>query len=337
MVDRSVLVVGAGAIGGVVAGRMAGRVRRVAVLDASAACVERLRSGGLLLEDDEGAQAIPLDAYASAGELRERFDLALLAVKATALPAVLPALVEADVADAYVSLGNGLVQDRIAEAVGAERLVAGIVELGATNVGPGHVRQTTRNPFVIGELDGMTRERTLALQEALATVEPTRVSTNIRGQIWSKLLVNATFSGIGVVGGVVYGAIVASPVGRLAAAALWEEGVVVGEAAGVALEEVLGVAPHELTRAAARAGAADRAFAEIDRRAAATRASMLQDIERGARTEVDVINGSIVARAERLGLDAPANRRVVELVHAMERGELRPSVDLFEDVLAAGG
>ena len=92
MVDRSVLVVGAGAIGGVVAGRMAGRVRRVAVLDASAACVERLRSGGLLLEDDEGAQAIPLDAYASAGELRERmgrwslFEPALLASFGVAMP-----------------------------------------------------------------------------------------------------------------------------------------------------------------------------------------------------------------------------------------------------------
>ena len=68
--------------------------------------------------------------------------------------------------------------------------------------------------------------------------------------------------------------------------------------------------------------------------AGATKASMLQDLERGAKTEVDVINGGVVERGREYGVDTPFNERVVELMHAMERGERRPGRDALE---AAGG
>jgi 2-dehydropantoate 2-reductase len=63
---------------------------------------------------------------------------------------------------------------------------------------------------------------------------------------------------------------------------------------------------------------------------------MLQDVERGLRTEVDVINGAVVERAAAHGMAAPGNARIVELVHAFERGELTPSPELFAQVAAAG-
>ena len=63
---------------------------------------------------------------------------------------------------------------------------------------------------------------------------------------------------------------------------------------------------------------------------------MLQDVERGLRTEVDVINGAVVERARELGLEAPANAQVVELVHAYERGELSPSPEHFRRVASRG-
>jgi 2-dehydropantoate 2-reductase len=63
--------------------------------------------------------------------------------------------------------------------------------------------------------------------------------------------------------------------------------------------------------------------------AGATKASMLQDVERGANTEVDVINGAIVAQARKLGRDAPLNAGIVTFVHRFERGHSVPSPDLF--------
>ena len=71
--------------------------------------------------------------------------------------------------------------------------------------------------------------------------------------------------------------------------------------------------------------------------AGATKASMLQDLERGVKTEVDVINGGVVERGTEYGVETPFNERVVEIMHAMERGERRPGRDVFEELRALAG
>jgi 2-dehydropantoate 2-reductase len=196
VIDAGVLVIGGGAIGGVTAGLMTGHVRRVAVLDAQREHVSLLRDPGLRLDELGVERIVPLEAHESVAELAGRFDFGLITLKAPSLEAALPEIVERDLADVFVGLGNGLVQERVAALVGGERLVAGIVEWGATKLGPGHLSQTTRNVFVVGELDGPARQRTGRLARVLGTVAETRVSTNIRGQIWSKLLVNSVLSGV---------------------------------------------------------------------------------------------------------------------------------------------
>ncbi len=185
MIDAAVLVVGAGAIGGVTAAKMTGAVRTLAVLDSNREHVERLREPGLLLDDLGEERRIRIDAYADPAQLQGRFDFALITLKATHLDAALRPLRERDAASCFVSLGNGLVQERIGDLVGEDRLIAGTVEWGSTNLGPGHLAQPTRAPFVIGELDGPPRERTELLARALETVADVRVTANIRGQIWS--------------------------------------------------------------------------------------------------------------------------------------------------------
>ena len=330
MIDARVLVIGTGAVGGVTAGLMTGEVADVVALDADPDHVARLRDPGLRLDCMGEERTVRLDARGSIDALEGPFDFGLITLKAPALPAVLPALHERGLVDVYVSLGNGLVQDRVAEVVGADRLVAGTVEFGATNHGPGHVSQTTRNPFVIGELDGTVRPRTERLREVLETVAEVRVTDNIRGQIWSKLLVNSALSGLGVVGGVLYRDVITDPDGRAALLAVWGEGHRVGAAQGLELEEVLGIEPDALL-----APDPDPALAIVSGLAGATKASMLQDVERGLATEVDVINGAVVRRAADLGMSAPANTRVVELVHSYERGEASPSPRHFAGVAAA--
>lgn len=328
------LIIGTGAIGGTLAARMTGAVRRVVALDADREHVERLRDPGLTLERLDESRQVKLEAYSSVDEVDGGFDFALIAVKAPAIEAALRPVVERDMVETYVSLGNGVVQDRISAIVGPERLLVGTVELGATNLGPGHVRQTTINPFVIGELDGSIRERTRALARALEPVEDVRVTDNIRGQLWSKLLVNSALSGLGVVGGCTYGEVAAHPEGRQAIYEVWGEGHRLGMAQGLSLETVLGIEPESLASTDERVRSA--ALDVVVGHAAATRASMLQDIERGARTEVDVINGGVVATARKIGASAPLNASVVEIVQGFERGEAAPSTDLFARVRRAG-
>ena len=143
MIETSVLVVGAGAIGGVTAAKMTDKVRRVAVLDANREHVERVRGDGLLIDDLGEERRVRLDASSDPAELDGHFDFALITLKAPYLESALGPLLERGLAETFVSLGNGLVQERIAEIVGEESLIVGTLEGGANNVGPGRLAQTT--------------------------------------------------------------------------------------------------------------------------------------------------------------------------------------------------
>jgi 2-dehydropantoate 2-reductase len=335
MIEAGVLVVGAGAIGGVTAAKMKGGVRRVTVLDANEEHVEKMRDPGLLLDDLGQERRVRLDAHSDPGDLEDPFDFALVTLKAPPLEAALGPLVERGLAQAFVSLGNGLVQDRIASIVGRENLLLGTVEWGATNFGAGHLARTTRLPFVIGEPDGETKDRTRLLADALETVADVRITENIGGQVWSKLLVNSAFSGLGAVSGLLYREVVADPAGKEAALAVWREGYDVGMAQGITLDKVLGVPAESLVvRGPEDRQKAGEALEVAMGYAGATKASMLQDLERGAKTEVDVINGGVVERGKEHGVETPFNERVVEIMHAMERGERRPGRDVFEELQA---
>jgi 2-dehydropantoate 2-reductase len=333
MIEASVLVVGAGAIGGVTAAKMTDRVRRVAVLDANEEHAERMRGDGLLIDDLGEERLVPLDAYAEPAGLDGPFDFALVTLKAPHLESALAPLLERGLAETFVSLGNGLVQERIAGIVGGERLIWGTVEWGSTNLGPGRLARTTRGPFIIGEPDGSVRDRTRLLADALGTVDEARVTENIRGQVWSKLLVNSAFSGLGAVSGLLYREVVADPDGHEVVLALWREGYDVGMAQNLQLEEVLGVPAESLVvRDPEDRERAEEALAVAMQQAGATKASMLQDLERGVKTEVDVINGAVVEKGREYGVETPLNARVVDLMHAMERGERRPGRDVFVEL-----
>jgi 2-dehydropantoate 2-reductase len=330
VVDADVLVVGAGAIGGVTAALMEGKVRRVMVLDADTEHVAKLRDPGLRLDRRGAESTVRLDAYSDPDALPAKADFALITLKAAYLEPALPPLRER--ADAFVSLGNGLVQDRIADLVGPDKLLIGTVEWGATNLGPGHLAKTTEAPFVIGEPDGSESERVRRLAEALGTAADVHVSRNIRGQVWSKLLINSTWSGLGAASGLLYGEIAEHPVGRRVALAVWREGFAVGQAQGLELQEQVGVRAEDM--ASDDEPTANRAIETMMRRLAATKASMLQDLERGVPCEVDVINGAVVERGREHGVSTPLNAQIVDVVHGYERGEGKPSPEVF-DLLGA--
>jgi 2-dehydropantoate 2-reductase len=169
-------------------------------------------------------------------------------------------------------------------------------------------------------------------------VAEVHVTDNIRGQVWSKLLINSTFSGLGVVSGLLYQEIAEDPAGREAVYALWREGYDVGRAEELKLEEVLGVPAEALVvRGPKDRQSAGEALEVVMGQVGATKASMLQDLERGAKTEVDVINGAVVERGQEHGVPTPANERVVELVHAMEKDERRPHPEVFQEFRSLSG
>ena len=330
MTER-ILVVGGGAIGGVAAAQMTRAGHDVTVLDADRDHTAILRDPGLLLEEVNGELSRrPLRAVSDVADLTGRFDFALLTVKSPVLPAALTPLVERNLVDTYVSLGNGLVQDLVGSIVGRDRLVVGLVEWGSTNLGPGHLRQTTDAPTVVGELDGTDTPRLAELQRLLSSIAEARTTSTVLGQVWTKLLLNSTFSGLGAAGGCLYGDVVADPVGRDVALRLWAEGYDTAMALDLRLGEVFGIPADQLvTRDAVDRADAEAALDRLMVRAAPTKASMLQDLQRSRKTEVDVINGGVVQAAGRIGREAPLNAELVRIIHEYEDGRSTPGPEAF--------
>jgi 2-dehydropantoate 2-reductase len=331
MIDASLLIVGGGAIGGITAAKLTGEVSRVVVLDANEQHVEQLRGPGLTYQEPGAEHTVVLDAVSSAAELDGDFDFALIAVKSPFHRAALEPLVALGNVGTFVTLGNGLIQDRIAELVGPDRLLSCIVEWGGTNLGPGRLVRDTIAPMVVGELDGSERERTRLLARCLEPAAEVRVTRNLRGQIWSKLLVNSALTGLSAVSGLRYGGVADHPDGRTAVYEIWAEGFAVGWAEELVLERVLDVEPRELV------DRDDAALARMMAIAGNTKPSMLQDLEQGRATEVDVVNGGVAQRGREHDITTPFNDRVVELVHGMERGERSPAPEELTELVAVAG
>jgi 2-dehydropantoate 2-reductase len=305
-----ILVVGGGAIGGITAAQMP---CNVVVLDANAEHVARLRNPGLVYEQEGVEHTVRLGAVTSIDELDGDFDFALIAVKSPQHREVLEPLVARGGIDTFVSLGNGLIQDRMEGIVGKCNLLACIVEWGGSNVAPGRLVRDSLGGYMIGELDGSDSERARVLARCLEPVGPVRITSNVRGMIWSKLLINSTFTGLSAVSGLRYGGVAEQ--GRDAVFALWAEGVAVADAQELRLESVH-VDPYRFD---------DAALVEYMKESGNVRPSMLQDLDVGRLTEVDVVNGGVASRGRDFGVPTPCNDRVVELVHSMERGECSPS------------
>jgi 2-dehydropantoate 2-reductase len=347
--DSRIVIVGAGAIGGYVGGHLARAGADVTLIDAWPEHVEAMRERGLELKgltpaEHHTVRVRALHVCEVQGLVRERpFDIAFVCVKsydtewATLL--VRPFLAP----DGFVvSLQNSINEERIAQLVGWGRTMGCIASLIACELyAPGRVKRTVpmggerHTVFRVGEPHGRITRRAEKVAELLRAVDSAKATTNLWGERWSKLVVNAMRNGLSAATGL-YGNqrdLAEGP--RRLSIRLGAEAVRVGQALGFALEPVLGMDPETLARAGE--GHAD-ALAEITgillegakRRADDQRPSMAQDIAKGRRTETDFINGYVAARGAEIGVPAPVNARMNELVKRVERGEIEPSPALIE-------
>ncbi len=358
-------VVGCGAIGGVVGAMLHKAGEDVILVDTNRAHVEAVQRDGLLVDGDgiEPTTVRPR-MVANAAEISDPLDAVFLAVKSTATrPATESILPHLKPTAVVVSLQNGMGnEEAIADVVGAERMLSGVVGWGATFAGPGHITRTSsEGGFEVGEWGGTVGARAQEIARVLSVVAPTVPIANIRGAKWTKLVINATINSLGAALGRRLGEIVADPRSRLLMLQLITEAVAVARAEGVALEKVNGklnmgllvLESHERAGARRRAKGPRRWALEARYRAdfavksailgrmakvhGHIKSSMWQDIEAGRRTEIDVLNGYIVARARERGVAVPVNEALVRVIKEIERGErqINPgNMDLLEEAEA---
>lgn len=231
-----------------------------------------------------------------------------------------------------VTLQNGLPELLISEIVGEDRVLGCTVAWGATMTAPG-VCELTSSPdalsFSLGSFSKTPNRHFGEVKRLLELMGKVEVDDNFIGTRWSKLLINAAFSGMSAVCGDTFGAVAKNRKSRRVIQAIIKECIDVCAKAGIRIEPVQG---KDIVRLLDYKNAVKKAvsFAIIPlaiRKHALLKASMLQDLEHGKKTEVDAINGSVCAYGRKIGVPTPANDKVVEIIHSIEDGGLVPSFD----------
>jgi 2-dehydropantoate 2-reductase len=294
-----VCVFGAGSLGSLVGGLLAGEHR--VTLVGREPHVGAVSERGLRLSGEFDRTVHP----AAATTVPARADLAVVTVKSFDTPAAARALADARL-DAALSLQNGLGNEAtLADALNCP-VLAGTCTYGARLADPGHVECTGLGTVALGPRAGGTSAVADRVGQAFAASGlDTVVAEDMPRRLWAKLAVNAGINAVTALARVPNGALVDGPARPVVAAAARETARVAGEA-GVALDTGATV---EQTLAVAESTAANTS-------------SMLQDVRAGTRTEVDAINGSVVAHATD---PVPVNETLAGLLRTWERDRgLRP-------------
>jgi len=218
-------------------------------------------------------------------------------------------------------------------------VIGAIVAWGASMPEPGRYERTAAGGFQVGRLSTAPDADVRRVAELLEAIGPTTVTQNLRGARWSKLALNCAVSALGTIAGDRLGPLVRARRYRRLALEIMTEAVAVARAEGIALEKVAGtldldwIALSDADRAAAASVSLTAKHAlllAVGLRYRRMRSSMLAAIERGRTPAIDFLNGEVVTRGERRGVPTPVNRRVVDTVWAIARGEQRSSRETLD-------
>ncbi len=313
-------IVGAGAIGGTVAGYLARAGQPLLLIDADVEHVRAMQQRGLTIRAFDETFSVPVDAV-TPDQLPKALDAVLLAVKAPATEAAVRSFQDRLAPDGYVvSLQNGLNELLISHLVGAERTIGAFVNFSADYLEPGLIHFGGRGTFVIGELDGSLSPRLYELQRVLGAWGNVQVTDNIWGYLWGKQAYGAMLFATALTNDSMADAIDGH---RALMVDLANEVLSVARAKTITPLGFDGFEPDVISSGNTQAiqGSLNNLM-EVRRKDEKTHSGVWRDLAiRKRRTEVDAHFLLIVAEAERHGLAVPRLRRLITLIHEIENGQ----------------
>jgi 2-dehydropantoate 2-reductase len=333
-------IYGAGSLGTVLGAYITKNGGQIDLINRNRAHVEALREHGARITGTVEEQ-VPVTAL-TPEEMTGTYDIILLLTKQLYNAEVVAMLRDYLAEDGViVTLQNGLPEPGIAEIVGAHRTMGCVVEWGATLSAPG-VCTLTSSPdslsFHMGRMEGISDGQYNAVKALLEKMCPVHEEPNLLGARWSKLLINATFSGLGTVVGGVFGDVSGDKAARRVAIRCMKECIDVGRAEGITFAPVQG---KDITSLFDYKGAVKRTLATLlipiaMKKHRAIEPSMLQDLKKGKPCEVDAINGVVCAYGRKWGVPTPINDQIVEIIKQCQQGQLKPgqqNIHLFDALL----
>jgi 2-dehydropantoate 2-reductase len=302
------VVGGAGAMGGVWASRLSAAGNDVAILDVSKDALAAIAMDGLIVDQPDGSTKC---FHIKATEHPEQIGVSELLIfftkahhTASAANLAKPLV---NSSTTVLSLQNGWGNsDTLAKTFPAEQIVMGVTYHSAKVVGPGHIAHTAdAGPTFIGPYqDGAPMDRAQQAGDAMTSAGiATTVTLDVKTEVWKKLVLNCATLPVTSLTRLTTGALGADEQALLVCDVLAIEATAVANALGYQID------PKERTTT----------IRALVAKGGAGKASMLQDVEAQRKTEIEVVNGAVVREAERLGIDVPVNRAMVNLIGGLER------------------
>ena len=282
-------VMGAGAVGCYYGGMLA-RAGHPVVLVARPQHVAAIAHAGLRLQTQTFDEHIQVQASIEASAVRGA-DVVLFCVKSSDTEAagrLIEPFLQPDTL--VVCLQNGVDNaDRLRAVLPAHQVCAAVVYVATEMAGPGHVKHNGRGDLVIEP----SADSAAVAQVFAAAGVPTKVSDNVRGELWAKLILNCAYNAVSAISQLPYGKTVA--------------GVGVQDVMRDVVAECLAIAKADGVTVA---GDVHAAVAQLAGSMPLQLSSTAQDLARGKPTEIDYLNGFIVTRGQALGIATPANREI---------------------------
>ena len=339
-----IAIVGAGAVGGYAGAHMARAGEDVTFVDFWPENVETIRAKGLRISHLRDVPEFTTPARAlHVTELQhlskeKPIDIAFICTKSYDTAWATMMIRQYLAPGAFVvSLQNCMNEEAIAGIVGWGRTLGSIASSITVELcEPGHVRRAggkhgeAHTVFRVGEVHGRSTDRARDICRLLALADSAKVTENLWGERWSKLVINAMGNGLSACTGLISRDILLDDGLRHFTARLGSEAIRVGQALGYQLEEVLHIDPEIVARAGegdleAKAAYDAHRLAEARKPGGgAHRPSMGQDMVKGRRTEIEFLNGFIVDKGREVGLSTTANAALTHIVKQVEKGELEP-------------
>ncbi|MBR5516208.1 MAG: 2-dehydropantoate 2-reductase [Clostridia bacterium] len=340
MSNKRYCIYGAGSLGTVLGAYITQRGAKIDLINRNKSHVDTLVRKGARVKGTVN-MTVPVVAF-TPEEMEGKYDIILLLTKQLSNKEVVSFLKEHLCEDGViVTLQNGLPEPGIAEIVGSDHTMGCVVEWGATLTSPGECLLTSDAgslSFHMGKLAGVSDEKFKEVKDLLELMCPVHEEKNLIGARWSKLLINATFSGLGTVMGGVFGDVTEGKYSRRVALACMKECIDVGRSAGVKFAPVQG---KNITALFYYKNPVKRKFAELLLPVAMKKhrdiePSMLQDLKNVKPCEVDAINGVVCEWGRKMNVPTPINDRIVDIIKKEQSGDLKleaNNIELFKDLV----
>jgi 2-dehydropantoate 2-reductase len=348
--SRKILFVGAGAIGSYLGAFLSRAGHDVTLVDPWAEQVEMIRAKGISVTGPHDPfEARPATVHLHESQRLPRdFDIAFVAMKVYDTAWATQLAVRHLKPEGYVVASENCWPDPIvAGVVGAERAVGLVMsKIGVALWKPGQVERGMEkgtgkghDVFRAGEHDGRITPRTTELAEMLSVVDGALATDNLWGERWAKLCANAMGNPVQAMSGLGSLEIMSSEVGRAISIHLASESARVGIANGYRVPKINGAAAEQWADAGRREtwDTLDRMLTPQSASGRNWRASMAQDVVKGRPTEIDYMNGHVVAQGGARGVPTPVSTAVVETLHEIERRERKPAAENIALTLRRAG